>query len=213
MARLSKARGLPAIMALMMLLALLVPGHAVSATPKVPPENAFTIRFKTRQFTPGPGLETAALQRAAGLSGRVHFLLQLRKLPTAAVRKQLTEQGIELLSYVGSNTYIASARSPGIRSLSRMDGVRWAGPLTADDKLSPDLLAGNIGRWARAAGGEAVLTIQMHPDVTIAEAEALVARLGGTLVDSAPSVPSVTAIFPAAQARRIAREDAVQYVD
>lgn len=202
-----------ACMALLTMLALLAPTHPAGAQPHTPATQAHTIRLKTRQFTPGPGLELAALQRAAGPDGRVHFLLQVEQLPTAEGRRQFAKQGVQLLSYVGGNTYIASAGTADLKNLQRMDGVRWAGPLEAGDKLSPDLLAGHIGQWARAEGGRAAFTIQVHPDVSIAEAEALVTRLGGTLVDSVPSIPSVTAIFPVGQARRIAREDAVQYVD
>jgi len=81
------------------------------------------------------------------------------------------------------------------------------------DKLGPSIRTGNIGNWAQAGGDQVLLSIQVHPDVTILEAEALVARLGGTLVDSVPTVPSVTAVFHPDRALAIAQENAVQYVE
>jgi hypothetical protein len=143
----------------------------------------------------------------------VHFLLQVQDLPDAAERQRFARQGIDLLNYVTGQTYIASARTSDLNNLPGLSSVRWAGPLDEDDKVSADLKAGNIGQWARVAGGSAVLAIQVHPDVSIGEAEALVTRLGGSIVESVPDVPSVAAIFHPGQAQRIAREDAVQFVD
>jgi hypothetical protein len=177
------------------------------------PPDKFTIRFKSRPVHPTPGVDVAAIQRTAGPDGRVHFLLQVQDLPDAAGRQRFAAQGISLLNYVTGNTYIASGRASDLANLRSLPGVRWAGPLDPDDKVSADLKAGNIGQWARAAGGLAALSIQVHPDVSIRDAQALVTRLGGTLVESVPAVPSVTATFHPGQAQRIAREDAVQFVD
>lgn len=173
----------------------------------------YTIQLKSRQFTPDPNLNIVPIQQAAGPNGRVHFLLQVKELPNAAGRQKFTEQGINLLNYVSGYSYIASAKSVDINKIQNLTNVRWVGPLEPDDKIDPELKSGNIGKWARTSDGRVALTIQVHSDVSIAEAKSLVTRLGGTPTGSIPTVPSVTALFDPSQVEQIAREDAVQYID
>lgn len=173
----------------------------------------YTIQLKSRQFTPDPNLNIVPIQQAAGPNGRVHFLLQVKELPNAAGRQKFTEQGINLLNYVSGYSYIASAKSIDLNKIQNLTNVRWVGPLEPDDKIDPELKSGNIGKWARTSDGRVALTIQVHSDVSIAEAKSLVTRLGGTPTGSIPTVPSVTALFDPSQVEQIAREDAVQYID
>ena len=59
---------------------------------------------------------------------------------------------------------------------------KFCGVLGLTDKISPDLAASSIGEWARTAGGQVVLTLQLHPDVGEEETRALSAALGGDVV-------------------------------
>jgi hypothetical protein len=195
------------------LVGLLVLASAVGAGAQT--EDTYTIRLRTRALTPVPGFDIGSImsQRAGGPDDSVHFLLQFYNLPDAAARQQLATQGITLINYVSGNAYIASARVGDLDRLSSLDGARWAGPLEPSDKVAPALAACTVGEWARVGEERVALTIQVHPDVPISEAEALVARQGGTLLSSVPAVPSVSGIFRLSDVDRIASEDAVQYVD
>jgi subtilisin family serine protease len=174
---------------------------------------AHVVNLKSRRFEPRPGLDQAAIQRAAGPDGRVHFFLQVHDLPDEAGRRQLTGAGVRLLNYVGGHTYIASAAVGDVPNLRNVPNVRWAGPIEPDDKTTPDTKADRVGSWARDGRGQVILDVQVHPDVTVEEARATVERLGGTVLSQAPTIPSVTAAFRPGQANRLIREDVVQYVD
>jgi hypothetical protein len=179
----------------------------------------YRIQFKSRQFIPAPGLEIAAIQsqRAAlpdaASVGSAHFLIQFNTLPDAAERGRLASQGINLIAYVTGNAYIATAATTRLNTLAAAVGARWAGPLAPTDKIAPQLTAGAIAPWAQAAQGQVALTIQFHQDVALADARAVIGRLGGQVVGEAPSNLSITALFDPSRVQQIAREDAVQYVD
>jgi hypothetical protein len=205
------------------------------------PDDRYLIRFKTRAFTPARGLELAAIRESfaqpsdpapaaasdkpyrvflpliASAGGAqpadlVHFLIQFEDLPDTAARQSLADAGFNLLTYVTGQTYIASASASRLGELQNVAGVRWVGPLEAGDKIDPDLQAGHIGGWARAADGRVALTVQFHADVSLTDAEAMVKRLGGEVVVSVAAIPSITALFAPGQAQSLAQEDAVQYV-
>jgi hypothetical protein len=144
---------------------------------------------------------------------QVHFLVQFVSLPDFDDRQQFASQGINLIAYVTGNTYIASAGLSKLSDVQNLPGVRWAGPLQADDKIGPDLKAGNVGSWSQTPGGREILTIQFHQDVNLAQGEALVAYFRGDVVGTAPIIPAITAIFAPGQAQRIAQQDIVQYID
>ncbi len=189
--------------------ALVSPGAA--QVPERPDKHVVTL--KNRQFTPRPDRDVAAIQRAAGPNGRVHFFLQIHDIPDAAAKQDYAARGISFLNYVGGNTYIASASAADVRNLRDIAGVRWAGPIEPDDKTTADTRADRVGQWARDARGQVVLDVQVHPDVSIDEARAVVERLGGQVLSEAPAIPAVTAAFRPGRANQLIREDAVQYVD
>ncbi len=174
----------------------------------------FLVHLKGRSFRPKPGVELGALTaRKGGADGRVHFLVQLEQLPQRGKRLELEGQGVRILSSLGGRTYLASAPAHALTSLGRAKGIRWAGPLLPADKVGRDLAANRIPSWARARDGRVAVTLQVHGDSSLEEAEALVTGLGGTVVGRMPSVPALTALLDAAGARRLAEEDAAHYVD
>ena len=138
---------------------------------QTPASDIFRIQFKTRQFIPAPKLEIEAIRSQwAGQSGiplrqqdaeqNVHFLVQFTDLPGLADRQRSAHQGFHLIAYVTGNTYIASTELSRLDDIQNLRGVRWAGPLQADDKMGPDLKAGKVGFWAQTPDGREVLTIQ-----------------------------------------------------
>ena len=207
------------LLATLVILGALLPSAGAGVSAQNQGSETFRIQFKTRQFIPAPGLEIAAIQsqRAAvpdaSSSANAHFLMQFNTLPNAAERARLAAQGINLIAYVTGNAYIASAATTRLNALASAAGARWAGPLAPTDKIAPQLTAGAIAPWAQAAQGRIVLTVQFHQDVALADARALIARVGGQVVGEAPNNLSITALFDPSQVQQIAREDAVQYVD
>ena len=188
---------------------LLVASAGAQAT-----DERFRINLKTRSFLPPQAADVAGIRSAReGAGDRVHFLAQFSAIPNAAERSAIAAQGVRLVAYVAANTYVASSSVSALGRLGSIDGLRWAGPLEARDKISSDLARGNIGAWARAGQGRVVLSVMGHQDVALSELQSLAGRHGGQIVGSASLIPSVTAIFAPGRVNQIAREDAVQYVD
>jgi hypothetical protein len=177
----------------------------------------FLIRLKTRAFVPEPGIniDDIAEQRDGEPDDLVHFLVQFETLPDEGARKQLLGDGIALGAYVTGNAYVATTRVGDLENLIGVSGLRWAGPLEPQDKVSPELGAGQIGRWAQTEDGRVVLTVQPHADVDLEVIVDLVQSLGGEIAAAAPDAPSVTAIFELTPELldQLAGDDSVQYVD
>ena len=141
--------------------------------------STFAVELKARQFIPHPGINFTSITKQKGAErGIVHFLLQLYKLPTYNETKKLQQQGITLLNYLTGNTYIASANIANLSKLSNIGGIRWADSLQPTDKISENLKAGRIGKWAQADDGRVVLTIQFHNDTKISEDKDIIKKLG-----------------------------------
>jgi hypothetical protein len=207
------------VLATLVILGALLPVGGAGVLAQNQGSETYRIQFKKRQFIPTPGLEIAAIQsqRAAlpdaASVGTAHFLIQFNTLPDAAERSRLAAQGINLIAYVTGNAYIATTATTRLNTLAAAVGARWAGPLAPADKIAPQLTAGAIAPWAQAAQGQVALTIQFHQDVALADARAVIGRLGGRVVDEMPSNLSISALFDPSQVQQIAGEDAVQYVD
>jgi subtilisin family serine protease len=180
-------------------------------------DDRFVIKFKTRQFQPPRELDIDAIreQRGGEPGDSVHFLIQFFYLLDGAQQERVAAEGISLLAYATGNAYIASSTVADLDGLTKLIGVRWAGPLEPGDKVSPELKSGEIGPWARTDEGGIVLTIQPHPDVSIETVEALAKDLGGEVTAAVPTIPAVTAIYPPSTelVEKLASQDPVQYVD
>ena len=106
---------------------------AVAVTPAAASEDDYTIRLKSRVFTPAPRVEVKALREKAVRTHareRAHFFAQFESLPDRAA---LVDRGLSLFEYVGGNTYVASARLDDLDRLAAARGLRWAGPILATD--------------------------------------------------------------------------------
>jgi subtilisin family serine protease len=214
--RRSRLRVLGLTLILAMGAASALPSGAQGSQPEGPvpaaAESKHTIHLKSRTFTPKPGLERAAIVGNRAAKERVHFIAQFSPLPTSADRRTFARAGVQLQASLGDGAYVASSTPGAIGHLKAMPGFRWAGPLEADDKIDPAIRNGHAPAQATTKSGDVALTIQVHPDVSMADAAAIAQRHGGTVIARVPLIPSVTAIFSPGAAASLAAEDAVLYV-
>jgi hypothetical protein len=190
-------------------------GEEAKASYTVVEEDTFLIQWRTRAFIPTPGFQLDKIKklRGRGKGDAVHFLLQWETLPDASRREVLATHGLHLISYAGGNAYVTSMRLSNLDTLLDVEGVRFAGPLRPEDKISPDLQAGYVGAWARADGNRVVITLGLHPDANLQEARAMVERLEGEIVALVPLGLFVTARFNLEKLNEIAAEDMVESID
>jgi hypothetical protein len=224
---------LAGLLSVLVVVLLAAPPPGSAQTVNDPPDSEYLIELRNRSFVPEPGIEVEAIlaTRDGGPDGspgavtpldQVHFLLQLWQLPDSGRRAAFERAaGVDLLSPVGGRAYVASMPADEVGNLEQFpDLVRWAGPLVPGDKVSADLLDGEIGVWAvlppdddppiitgdGAADGtvtatdatepfRVVLTFQLHADRGPEDARELIGRFGGEPLAFIPASDTYSAVF------------------
>ncbi|MBI2680962.1 MAG: matrixin family metalloprotease [Candidatus Solibacter usitatus] len=126
---------------------------------------AETIHLKTRDFDPpGNPREYLAAPLLRRHWGRSHYLIQFQREADAKNLLAVRERGALVTGYLPNSTVMVSAGDD--LSLDGLD-VRWAGRLTANDKISPALQAEMKG------AGRMVVVVEFHPDVSPPEQRAM----------------------------------------
>ncbi|MPY98096.1 MAG: hypothetical protein GEU97_08855 [Actinophytocola sp.] len=172
----------------------------------------YEIALKSRTFTPSPGIDEQGIRQGKGPRDDVHFYAQFTDLPNAPRRAEIAGQGVDLLDYVVGNTYIAVSSVSDLDTLRELDDLRWAGPIAEDDKISPALRRGEIGKWAQAGKGRILISAQGHADIGSDEISALVERGNGEVVSETEATRSVIAIVAPGQVRELSKADPIQYL-
>ncbi len=175
------------------------------------------IKLRSRTFTPSAGLDTALQSgiRSQG-NGRVHVMIQLAHLPDESERADLAAAGIQLLSYIPDNTWLASVTANQVQTqtISTNNSIHWMGAIQTTDKINPSIQANGVGGWATNSDSSVVLDVSFHDDVTTEEAKAVVAGHGGTIEMDSPDFHRIIARFSSADAvTALAAEDKVVWVD
>ncbi len=126
----------------------------------------YEIRLKSRAFVPPEGFDPFLA------SGRRHGTIQFFSLPTEAEHHAIRAAGIMLHDYLPNLAYTATLTAPlEPRGLSALD-VRALFSLGPTDKLSPSILRGSIGDWARPERGKVDVNTIVFPG--------LLMRIAGT---------------------------------
>ncbi len=142
-----------------------------------------------------------------------HVLLQFKVLPSDAERLNLTEAGVTLLDYVPDNAWFAKIEDTVDLQRLPIDVIRWAGAIQPQDKISPALRAGGVGKWASSSGGSVTLRVAFFKDVDWSDIAALLAKHQGSYVSGDDNANFVVR-FPAKSAiDELSNEDIVQWID
>ena len=191
----------------------------------------YMLKIQTRDFIPTTGLEIESIAEDMSQSSQVYFLMQFEILPDADKRKELDAQGIQLVNYLGANTYIVSSLVSNLNAVEEVSDLQSAIPFNPVDKISLDLQGGKIGDWAfqkpvpqvldgteiivaeEIVENKAVLTIHFHKNVLIDDAKNVVESNGGEIISAIPIIPSVTALVDLNELENISRETIVQFID
>lgn len=176
-----------------------------------PPSDPFRILLKNGPFTPSTGFNTVQITSNYNSSDTVHFLLQFTKLPSPSELNTITNSGVTLLDYITGNTYIASTKVGNLNTLQTLPNARWAGPFDPNYKIDADVKTGSVPKWA-SQGNQTVLTIQLNKDVDITKASYIINKLGGKIISTVNTVPSITIVIDPVKVKDLANEDFVQYI-
>ena len=120
-------------------------------------DNRYRLSLKSGSFIPPKNIAEINVndinQKASKAGGKSFVIIQFENIPTAAEKKQLQQQGIELLDYVPNNAYTATITgSLNIIALKQAKG-RAVVELTAAQKMEPSLANGIFPDWAVKVAG------------------------------------------------------------
>jgi len=129
------------------------------------------LRNETIATTPAVKLAPAAQFRAQGLSTKTPaaglFLVQFENPPGPAERAELRALGVELLTYVPDDAFVARFNQVSPDQVGALGYVRWVGPYQASYKLHPNLAA--IARDSSPTSRFVAVNILISPGATAAE--------------------------------------------
>ncbi|MGI8907083.1 MAG: S8 family serine peptidase [Candidatus Sumerlaeaceae bacterium] len=184
-----------------------------------------------------PGVGSAAGQpdsiSTLNQPGTMHRVMQFSKVPTEHARESLRANGIELLRYLGSNSYFAAVRGgPAAAASATAHQVISAAAIERAWKLHPDLLSrqfpafsvfdvpgmqlsgDKIDRSENSTETVVALYAVFHPDVRLERiAVPTVARHRGVVRDRMRSINALVIWIPLPELEALADEDVVEWLE
>ncbi len=170
--------------------------------------------LKSRQFVPAAGVSAGLRGRlVAAAPDRMHVLIQLDGIPTVERRAAFVEEGVKLLSYIPNRAWLASIPADRAAEVAQLAGVRAVCEILPQDKLAPSIRETGINACSTAADGRAWLTALFFQDVTLEAGAAVIAALGGTILDRDPVENNLVFHLPASAIYTLAAYDGVKWID
>lgn len=136
----------------------------------------YTLKLNSGSFIPASNISADQLsrfqQQAAKTSGKSFAVIQFEKIPTEAQKQQLKQAGIQLLDYIPDNAYTATiSQMPDLAFLQQLK-ARSVIELTAAQKMSPQLSAGDFPPRAVKIAGTVDVWISFPESFSLAEVTA-----------------------------------------
>lgn len=211
-----------------------IPPHAQGG-----PARANHAPGEIRWKTPGKAASKKAVpdaQASADLlaaTARRRLVVQFKHLPGAVERDRLRASGVELLSYLGDNSFFANVDgAKGAGKSAVATGLHAAFPVEREWKLHPRLAAGDFPAHARipvhllasrsplgpVKPGDPVdmlaLCVVFHPDVALETAGVnVVNRYGGSIRGLMHSINGAVIWLPVSELENLADADEVQWIE
>ncbi|MFZ1685237.1 MAG: S8 family serine peptidase, partial [Candidatus Zixiibacteriota bacterium] len=193
---------LPALATCALIMAFATPAKAAAD---------YAIKLQTGDVIPQAQTDVAAA--TSNLSGK-HVLVQFDYPITFDDRDRLASQGITILDYVPSNTWIARIDRPlSSGEVARMN-VKWVGAIAPDQKISPLLTEFGIRETSKRGNGRAQFAIILQKDQDLAVwSERMKSDFNAEIIGTEPSVNKIDLILPEATYLDLAQLDEIQWIE
>ena len=137
------------------------------------------VRIGQHRYTPPANTDALyAPTRSEAATSPRHLLIQFSTLPTAIERKQLSNNGIRLHEYHGSNTFAATVDVRQDPQLPANANIVAAFTMQPEWKISAQLAEGRVPPHALTASGQLLVLVHFSPTMTEAEVSAQLRGLG-----------------------------------
>jgi len=155
-----------------------------------------------------------------------HIIMQFSEPVSAEVRQTLGDTGIELLAYLGNDSFFAalSGEEVDVAAIARTASLVSVGPISRNAKLHPMLAEGSVPEWAvvgltASTDGHTAEEIVgayvlFHADVPVRpDGVDAVLRHGGVIRGFLSSVKCLVIELPYSHIAALADEDVVQWIE
>ncbi len=163
--------------------------------------------------------------RALAAPGRTqHILVSFSEPIVSDIRAAMRAAGVQLLAYVGDNTFFAAVNEPQLQDgrLAAVASLNSAAAIDRSMKLHPMLLAGTVPQWAvvgqvtgDAGAPEPVVGayVLFHGDVNLMTASILAMTYGAVVRDELESINGLVVELPVSRIAAFADDDTVQWIE
>lgn len=152
-------------------------------------DRSYQITLPTRSFIPPTGINDSTQTILKGwfnTNKSPYVLLQLKKTPTRSERDQLKTLGVQLISYVGGNTWYAKIKDPRVldfenSSDQKMGLIRWIGSLEKTDRMGKYLKEKGFPTWSTLPNNKVKLKVDFFKDISKEEARQILFKYNATI--------------------------------
>lgn len=185
----------------------------------------YKITLKSRSFTPQPGIkqlfrDSLTVQVVRG--EKRHVYVQLNKHLTIEERAELEEQGVKLLSYIGSYTWYATVVDRRALNFAIPDSVsrtpilgtmRWVGEIKPEDRIAPEILEERADKWIKTEDNRERYSVYFFKDVSMDSARQIITRLGGEIEGDEILTKGFFVVLPSGARENLMNEDVIKLID
>ncbi|MEO8146091.1 MAG: S8 family serine peptidase [Bacteroidia bacterium] len=133
--------------------------------------NNYTVLFKSGAITPAANAaeytNEAKLKSLPLFDGKFYALIQFNAIPSESQKQLIANAGIQLLSYIPHNAWIASIDEQADVSTFASLNIRSIQPLTSSQKISEELKDVNLPDHAQKVKGMVDLIVQYYKNADI----------------------------------------------
>lgn len=170
-------------------------------------------RFGTELF---PDNFEAARQKSPDLSeianGRYVRYVHTKRLWSTSERTSLSAEGIDILEYISSGTYLLAI--PEFYDLERLEPlqVRSILPVQPKWKMARNLIERPFGAWA-VYGDQVAVNVQLYPHISMESAVDFCKKSGWEVIETGRTAHFIQLLIPQDLIERIAALPVVQYME
>ncbi|MGQ0737491.1 MAG: S8 family serine peptidase [Bacteroidota bacterium] len=145
----------------------------LSLSLKAQVDSRYSLLLSSGSFIPKENISTEKInefsRKAAKVSGKTFAVIQFEQIPSEQQQQQLRLDGIELLDYIPNYAYTAVITAMPGETLLRQVKARALIELTAQQKMQPELAAGNFPARAVKVAGTADVWISFPKSFSFTE--------------------------------------------
>ncbi len=191
-------------------------GIGFQAEANKPGNKDFKLYLRSGEFTPLKGSIDAALTDVSAsetYGGRIYRVLQFNEVPNEQARIMLSQAQVVLTEYIPTYAWIASMPAGINPALLLNSGVRAVIKLSAEQKLTADLLSTDLPIWAMRGSNMIELQVSLQKDIPVTTAIRVIQDLGYEVTSRISNSTFITVNCPVTKLKDFANLPLVVSVD